>query len=71
MESGVQQKHRDLLEELLHLYDEKSEASLQEHSRRTLEVMYQSRFMDDKMNILVRQNKGGTFHMNALGHELI
>jgi len=56
MESGVQQKHRDLLKE---------------HGRRVLEVMYQSRFMDDKMSILVRQNKGGTFHMNALGHELI
>jgi 2-oxoisovalerate dehydrogenase E1 component len=37
----------------------------------TLKVMYTSRIMDDKMSILVRQNKGGTFHMNALGHELV
>jgi len=38
---------------------------------RTLEVIYQSRLMDEKMGVLVKQNKGGTFHMNGLGHELI
>ncbi len=38
---------------------------------KTLEVMYLSRYMDDKMALLVKQNKGGTFHMNGLGHELV
>jgi len=38
---------------------------------RVLEVMYLSRFMDEKMSKLVKQNKGGTFHMPATGHELI
>src|SRR5690349_6054589 len=38
---------------------------------RVLEVMYLARFMDDKMSKLVRQNKGGTFHMPMTGHELI
>lgn len=38
---------------------------------KTLEVMYLSRYMDQKMSILVKQNKGGTFHMNGLGHELV
>ena len=37
----------------------------------TLRVMYESRLSDEKMGKLVRQNKGGTFHMNALGHEMI
>lgn len=30
-----------------------------------------SRFMDEKMGKLVRQNKGGTFHISVLGHEMI
>ena len=38
---------------------------------KTLRVMYLSRYMDEKMAILVKQNKGGTFHMNGLGHELV
>lgn len=38
---------------------------------KTLSVMYMSRYMDQKMSILVKQNKGGTFHMNGLGHELV
>ncbi len=41
------------------------------HCMRVLEVMYMSRFMDEKMSKLVKQNKGGTFHMPAIGHELI
>ena len=39
--------------------------------KRVYEVMLQSRIMDEKQAKLVRQNKGGTFHMNALGHEMI
>lgn len=55
------------------LYDQNVRTQLETKERcwRTLEVMYQSRFMDEKMAILVKQNKGGTFHMNGLGHELI
>lgn len=36
-----------------------------------LEGIYRARFMDEKMQKLVRQNKGGTFHLYTQGHELI
>ncbi|MGD2169495.1 MAG: thiamine pyrophosphate-dependent enzyme [Chlamydiota bacterium] len=36
-----------------------------------LRSMYLTRFMDDKLSKLVRQNKGGTFHLSVNGHELI
>lgn len=38
---------------------------------KTLEVMHLTRFMDDKMGKLVRQNKGATFHLSVSGHEMI
>ncbi|MDE3046325.1 MAG: MFS transporter [Verrucomicrobiota bacterium] len=38
---------------------------------RTLAVMHWTRFMDEKMGKLVRQNKGGTFHLSMMGHEMI
>ena len=38
---------------------------------KTLEGIYCARFTDEKMQKLVRQNKGGTFHLYAHGHELI
>jgi 2-oxoisovalerate dehydrogenase E1 component len=38
---------------------------------KTLEVMHLTRFLDDKMSKLVRQNKGATFHMPVSGHEMI
>ncbi len=38
---------------------------------RALEAMYLTRMMDDKMQKLVRQNKGGTFHLCVNGHEMI
>jgi 2-oxoisovalerate dehydrogenase E1 component len=41
------------------------------HLLKSLEVMHLTRFMDDKMNKLVRQNKGATFHMPVAGHEMI
>lgn len=41
------------------------------HLLKTLEVMHLTRFMDDKMNKLVRQNKGATFHISVAGHEMI
>lgn len=45
------------------------------HSRekvlRILEVLHLTRFMDEKMVKLVRQNKGATFQLSVNGHELI
>jgi 2-oxoisovalerate dehydrogenase E1 component len=38
---------------------------------KALEVMYLTRLMDDKMSKLVRQNKGGTFHLGVSGHEMV
>ncbi len=38
---------------------------------KTLEGIYRARFTDKKMQKLVRQNKGGTFHLYTHGHELI
>jgi 2-oxoisovalerate dehydrogenase E1 component len=68
----VKDKERvNVLENLLHRQDDKVQQEVKQKCFRTLEVMYLSRFMDDKMAILVKQNKGGTFHMNGLGHELI
>ncbi len=42
-----------------------------ENCLKVLEAMYVTRFMDDKMGKLVKQNKGGSFHMPVTGHELI
>lgn len=36
-----------------------------------LEAMYLTRMTDEKMSKLVRQNKGGTFHLSVNGHEMI
>ncbi|MDJ0651805.1 MAG: thiamine pyrophosphate-dependent enzyme [Simkaniaceae bacterium] len=36
-----------------------------------LEGIYRARFTDEKMQKLVRQNKGGTFHLYTQGHELV
>jgi 2-oxoisovalerate dehydrogenase E1 component len=38
---------------------------------KTLEVVYLTRFMDEKCFKLSRQNKGGTFQLSVAGHELI
>jgi 2-oxoisovalerate dehydrogenase E1 component len=40
-------------------------------AKKTLSVMYWTRFMDEKMGKLVRQNKGATFHLAVSGHEMI
>ena len=47
------------------------ETPIKERCLQTLEAVYQARFMDEKMQKLVRQNKGGTFHLYGHGHELI
>jgi 2-oxoisovalerate dehydrogenase E1 component len=36
-----------------------------------LNAMHLTRFVDEKMNKLVRQNKGGTFHLSVQGHEMV
>jgi 2-oxoisovalerate dehydrogenase E1 component len=36
-----------------------------------LEAMYITRLADEKMSKLVRQNKGGSFHLSVCGHEMI
>jgi 2-oxoisovalerate dehydrogenase E1 component len=38
---------------------------------KTLELVLKARATDDKMTKLVRQNKGGNFHLCSNGHELI
>jgi 2-oxoisovalerate dehydrogenase E1 component len=45
--------------------------TLKERSLRALEAIYFTRLMDEKMQKLVRQNKGGTFHLQIHGHEMI
>lgn len=61
--------------DLLHgLLESKEQASLKEGKARcirVLEAVLECRYLDEKMDKLVRQSKGGTFHMNALGHELV
>jgi 2-oxoisovalerate dehydrogenase E1 component len=47
------------------------EISSKEKALKTLEVMYLARLSDDKMYKLIRQNKGGTFHLSVLGHEMV
>lgn len=37
----------------------------------TLRLLYLSRFADEKMAKLVKQNKGGTFQLSSAGHELV
>lgn len=36
-----------------------------------LEAMHLTRYLDEKMTKLARQNKGGNFHLSSLGHEMI
>ncbi len=42
-----------------------------ERALRLLEIILLARLSDDKMSKLVKQNKGGTFHMPVTGHELV
>ncbi|MCH9634769.1 MAG: 1-deoxy-D-xylulose-5-phosphate synthase [Chlamydiae bacterium] len=38
---------------------------------KVLEIAYQTRFLDEKLSSLAKQNKGGTFHLSPKGHELV
>lgn len=42
-----------------------------ERCLKTLQAMYWTRFIDEKMKKLVRQNKGGSFMLSVAGHEMI
>lgn len=44
---------------------------VQSKALQVLKTLCLTRYMDDKMSKLVRQNKGGTFHLSVLGHELV
>ncbi len=47
---------------------------VQKHAKKALNVlkaMYLSRFSDEKMAKLAKQNKGGTFQLSSAGHELV
>lgn len=65
----VKKNRNTLLEDLLQ--HSSSSPSNPAQALRTLEVMWFTRFMDDKMAKLVRQNKGATFHLAVTGHEMI
>ncbi|MDE3047010.1 MAG: MFS transporter, partial [Verrucomicrobiota bacterium] len=41
------------------------------HLLKILRTLHLTRFMDEKMAKLVRQNKGATFHLAVTGHEMI
>jgi 2-oxoisovalerate dehydrogenase E1 component len=45
--------------------------SVKDRCLQLLEAMYTTRLTDEKMTKLVRQNKGGTFHLYVCGHEMI
>jgi 2-oxoisovalerate dehydrogenase E1 component len=42
-----------------------------EKTLKALKLLYLSRFADEKMAKLAKQNKGGTFQLSAAGHELV
>ncbi len=42
-----------------------------EHALKTLKSLLLTRYADEKMQKLIRQNKGGTFHLCVMGHEMI
>ena len=66
----VKKNRETLLEDLIE-YALPSTPFPHDHALKTLEIMHLTRFTDDKMGKLVRQNKGGTFHLGVSGHEMI
>jgi 2-oxoisovalerate dehydrogenase E1 component len=50
---------------------EETQVSGKEKCLSVLEAVYLTRFADEKMQKLIRQNKGGTFHLCVNGHELV
>lgn len=64
-------KAKSLLQELIDLSVKPISNALKTRCLKTLDVMYLCRYIDSKMEKLVRQNKGATFHLSTNGHELI
>ncbi|MBI5273272.1 MAG: MFS transporter [Chlamydiia bacterium] len=63
-----------LSKELIETFIGRKEASARLSRSRlahVLRVLHLTRFMDDKMSKLVRQNKGATFQLSVAGHEMI
>ncbi len=50
---------------------EEKQSSERDLSIKVLEAVYWTRLADEKMQKLIRQNKGGTFHLCVNGHELV
>ncbi len=53
------------------LLEESGTEIKKEKCLKLLEAMLRTRILDEKMFKLVRQNKGGTFHISVIGHEMI
>ncbi len=64
---SVKKNREDLLKDLIDI----ARPIQKDFALKTLDVMLKSRLMDEKMAKLVRQNKGGTFHLGSFGHEMI
>lgn len=71
MTKATKSQDQELLQGLLQTKQSPSSFETKEKCLDILKAVYECRIMDEKMGKLVRQNKGGTFHMNALGHELV
>ena len=62
---------KNLLASLKDLSSDSAKKASKAKALKTLEVMYYSRFADEKMQKLTRQNKGSSFHLCGNGHEMI
>lgn len=60
---------KNLLEELIGKHP--TDSIDRTHALRALDAMQLARLIDDKMEKLVRQNKGATFQLSVKGHEMI
>ena len=60
-----------LKERYLDFLKKKKSNLSKEHSLNLLKVIYKTRFIDEKMDKLVKQNKGGSFFLSSKGHEII
>lgn len=68
----VRKNENHFLEDLLKInLVEKDSQLTKSKALKILDVLHLTRFMDDKMAKLVRQNKGATFQLSVSGHEMI
>jgi 2-oxoisovalerate dehydrogenase E1 component len=64
-------KAKNSSKEILSSLKEKTSTISKELSLDLLKVIYKTRLIDEKMDKLVKQNKGGTFFLSSKGHEII